>query len=71
MGGWIGIFRLCPWEGANGTRCQVHPGRGYPVDYLARTRAFSSWSKQLINLNQTLEERQILLCLQEMDLEVQ
>jgi hypothetical protein len=39
-------------------------------DYLARTRAFSSQSKQLIILSRILQERQILLCLQEMDLEV-
>jgi hypothetical protein len=26
-------------------------------DYLARMRASSSWSKQFVNLNQTLEER--------------
>jgi hypothetical protein len=40
-------------------------------DYLARTHAFSFWSKQLINLNRMLEEHQILLYLQEKDLEVQ
>jgi hypothetical protein len=34
-------------------------------------RTSSSRSEQLINLNQTLEECQILLCLQEIDLEVQ
>jgi hypothetical protein len=39
-------------------------------DYLARMRAFSSQSKQLIILSRILQERQILLCLQEMDLEV-
>jgi hypothetical protein len=39
-------------------------------DYLARTCTFCSRSKQLIILSRTLEERQILLCLQEMDLEV-
>jgi hypothetical protein len=27
------------------------------LDYLALTHAFSSWSKQLINLNRMLEER--------------
>jgi hypothetical protein len=39
-------------------------------DYLAQTHAFSSLSKQLIGLSRALEDRQILLCLQEMDLEV-
>jgi hypothetical protein len=34
-------------------------------------RTFSSQSKQLISLSWALEERQILLCLQELDLEVQ
>jgi hypothetical protein len=38
--------------------------------YFARTHAFTSRSKQLISLSQTMEEREILLCLQEMDLEV-
>jgi hypothetical protein len=40
-------------------------------DFLAQTRASSSWSKQLHHLSQMSEERQILLCLQEMNLEVQ
>jgi hypothetical protein len=35
------------------------------------TLPFSSQSKQLISLSWALEERQILLCLQELDLEVQ
>jgi chromosome segregation ATPase len=40
-------------------------------DYLAQVRTFSSLSKQLISLSRSLEEHQILLCLQETDLEVQ
>jgi hypothetical protein len=40
-------------------------------DFLARTRASSSRSKQLHHFSRTLEERQILLCLQETGREVQ
>jgi hypothetical protein len=40
-------------------------------DFFAQTCASSSRSKRLISLNGTLEECHILLCLQEMDLEVQ
>jgi hypothetical protein len=40
-------------------------------NYHAKMRASGSRSKHSINLNRTLEERQVLLCLQETDLEVQ
>jgi hypothetical protein len=40
-------------------------------DFFTQSHASSSRSKWLTNLNQTLEECQILLCLQEADLEVQ
>jgi hypothetical protein len=44
---------------------------GVRQDFFAQMRASSSRSKQLIGLNRTLEECQILLCLHETDLEVQ
>jgi hypothetical protein len=40
------------------------------LDYLSRTRTFTSASKHSINFSRTLEERHILLSLQETDLEV-
>jgi coenzyme F420-reducing hydrogenase alpha subunit len=40
-------------------------------EFSAQVRASGSKSKQLINLGRMLEERKILLCLQETDLEVQ
>jgi hypothetical protein len=42
----------------------------FQQDFLAQTCASGSWSKHLIDLNWTLEERQILLSLQDTDIEV-
>jgi hypothetical protein len=39
-------------------------------EFFTHMNVSSSWSKQLINLDQMLEECQILLCLKETDLEV-
>jgi hypothetical protein len=52
----------------DGTHAQAQAAQ---QDSLAWMRAFSSWSKQLIKLSQTWEDRQILLCQQKTDLEVQ
>jgi hypothetical protein len=54
------------------TKCDAKRVQAKAVrwDFLARTRASSSRSKQLNHLSRTLEERHILLCLQETDLEV-
>jgi hypothetical protein len=66
MGGWIRAL------GTVRTECDTSHVKAEAAqqDYLAQTRAFSSRSKQLIILSWMLQERQILLCLQEMGLEV-
>jgi hypothetical protein len=53
--------------------CDASHTRGDAVrrDFSTHVCASSSWFRQLINLDPMLEERHTLLCLQEMDLEVQ